>query len=360
MDKNIYTVIKASGSYLPKHIIKNEDFINTEFYEANGERINRDGKEIVKKLREITEIEERRYIDKQYLNSDMATFAAQNALDSSGIDKESLDYIIVAHNFGDVKHNNKEVDIVPTLASKVKCNLKIQNPYTIAYDLSFGCPGWVQAFIQADYYIKSGDAKRILVIGSETLSRVKDPYDRDSMIYSDGAGAVILEAVESNQPVGVLAHKTRTDAVNYAHLLKMGKSNNPNIDANQLYLKMNGRKLYVYAITNVPLLVKATIEKAGLDISDIDKVLIHQANAKMDYVMLEKLFELYGKKEIPKDIMPMVISKLGNSSVATIPTMYDMIMKDQLEGQQLQSGQNVVFVSVGAGMNINAIIYRVP
>ncbi len=360
MDKNIYTVIKASGSYLPKHVIKNEDFINTEFYEVNGDRINRDGKEIIKKLREITEIEERRYIDKQYLNSDMATFAAQNALDSSGIDKESLDYIIVAHNFGDVKHNNKDVDIVPSLASKVKFNLKIQNPYTIAYDLSFGCPGWVQAFIQADYYIKSGDAKRILVIGSETLSRVSDPHDRDSMIYSDGAGAVILEAVESNQPIGVLAHKTRTDAANYAHLLKMDESNNPDVDANQLYLKMNGRKLYIYAITNVPPLVKATIEKAGLGINDIGKVLIHQANAKMDYVMLERLFGLYGRKEIPKDIMPMVISKLGNSSVATIPTMYDRIMKGHVEGQQLQSGQNVVFVSVGAGMNINAVIYRVP
>ncbi len=360
MSNNIYTVIKASGSYLPKHIIKNEDFINRAFYEANGERINRDGKEIVEKLREITEIEERRYVDKQYLNSDMATFAAKNALDSSGIDKESLDYIIVAHNFGDVKHNNREVDIVPTLASKVKANLDIKNPYTVAYDLPFGCPGWVQAFIQADYYIKSGDAKRILVIGSETLSRVSDPHDRDSMIYSDGAGAVILEAVESNQPIGVLAHKTRTDAVNYAHLLKMDKSNNPDIDANQMYLKMNGRKLYVYAITNVPPLVKATIEKAGLDISDISKVLIHQANARMDYVMLERVFGLYGKKEIPKDIMPMTIKKLGNSSVATIPTMYDMIMRGHVKGQQLESGQNVVFVSVGAGMNINAVVYRVP
>ncbi len=360
MTKNIYTVIKGSGSYLPKHIIKNEDFINTKFYEANGEQILRDGKEIVEKLQEITEIEERRYIDKKYLNSDIATFAAQDALESSGIDKESLDYIIVAHNFGDVKHNNKEVDIVPTLASKVKFNLKIQNPYTIAYDLPFGCPGWVQAFIQADYYIKSGDAKRILVIGSETLSRVSDPNDRDSMIFSDGAGAVILEAVESDKPIGVLAHKTRTDTANYAHLLKMDKSNNSDIDANQLYLKMNGKKLYVYAITNVPPLVKATIEKAGLDINDIGKVLIHQANAKMDYVMLERLFKLYGKKDIPEDIMPMVISKLGNSSVATIPTMYDLIMKGKVKGQYLQSGQNIIFVSVGAGMNINAIIYKVP
>ncbi len=360
MSRQIYTVIKSSGSYIPKNVIKNEDFVNRDFYEINGEPMNRAGSEIVEKLREITGIEERRYIDNKYLNSDMATFAAQNALESSEIDKESLDYIIVAHNFGDVKHDNRDVDIVPTLASKVKCNLNIKNPYTVAYDLPFGCPGWVQAFIQADYYIKSGDAKRILIIGSETLSRVSDIYDRDSMIYSDGAGAVILEAVESDKPVGVLAHKARTDAVKYAHLLKMDKSNNPNIDSNKLYLKMNGRKLYIYAITTVPELVKFVISKAKLDIGDIDKVLIHQANAKMDDVMLEKLFALYGKKEIPKDIMPMTISKLGNNSVATIPVMYDMIMRGSVKGQKLQSGQNVVFVSVGAGMNVNAIVYRVP
>ncbi len=360
MNKNICTIITSSGSYLPKNVVRNEDFINHDFYEANGEKINREGREIVEKLREITEIEERRYIKPEYLNSDMATFAAQNALNSGNIDKESLDYIIVAHNFGDVKPDSKDVDIVPTLASRVKFNLKIKNPDTVAYDLPFGCPGWVQAFIQADYYIKSGDAKRILVIGSETLSRVSDMYDRDTMIYSDGAGAVVLEGVESEQKVGVLAHKTRTDAADYAYLLKMAKSNHANSDANKLFLKMNGRKLYVYAITKVPPLVKATIEKAGLDISDISKVLIHQANAKMDYVMLDRLFKLYGKTEIPEDIMPMSIAKLGNSSVATIPTLYDMVMKGQIEGQKLETGQNVVFVSVGAGMNVNAIVYRVP
>ncbi len=360
MNKKYCSIITASGSYLPKNIVKNEDFVNKEFYEANGERINKPGKDIVSKLQEITEITERRYLDDKYLNSDIATFAAQDAIDSSGVDKESFDYIIVAHNFGDVRHDNRQVDTVPAIASRVKYNLGIKNPFTVAYDLPFGCPGWVQAFIQADYYIKSGDAKRILVIGSETLSRVSDEYDRDSMIYSDGAGAVILEAAESEEPVGILAHKTRSDAVGYAYLLKMDKSNNPDVDSSKLFIKMNGRKLYIYAITTVPPLVKATIEKAGLDISDISKILIHQANAKMDYVMLEKVFGLYGIKNIPKDIMPMTISKLGNSSVATVPTIYDLIMKGKLDGHKLESGQNIVFVSVGAGMNVNAVVYRVP
>lgn len=117
-----------------------------------------------------------------------------------------MDYIIVAHNFGDVDANNKRSDFVPSIAARVKYKLEIENLYIVAYDLPFGCPGWLQGIIQADYYIKSGDAKRILVIGSEVLSRVCDPHDRDSMLYADGAGAVIIEAKENNVPVGILAY----------------------------------------------------------------------------------------------------------------------------------------------------------
>ena len=109
-----------------------------------------------------------------------------------------LDYILVAHNFGDVTEDNRRSDFVPTLAARVKHKLGIENPTTIAYDLPFGCPGWLQGVIQADYYLRSGDAKRVLVIGAETLSRVCDPHDRDSMIYADGAGAILLEARESD------------------------------------------------------------------------------------------------------------------------------------------------------------------
>src|SRR5690606_2262471 len=106
----------------------------------------------------------------------------------ANIDKETLDYIIVAHNFGDILKNNQKSDMVPTLAARVKHKLQIKNPYTVAYDLPFGCPGWLQGLIQADYYLKSGDAKRILIIGAETLSRISDPHDIDSMIFSDEIG----------------------------------------------------------------------------------------------------------------------------------------------------------------------------
>jgi 3-oxoacyl-[acyl-carrier-protein] synthase III len=358
MKKEIYSVITGSGSYLPAVVVKNSQFMESEFYEPTGEKIAKHNEEIVQKFKEITEIEERRYIEDGHVTSDMGYFAALEAIESAKIDKESLDYIIVAHNFGDVAYGSHKVDILPTLASRIKHKLGIVNPNAVAYDLPFGCPGWLQALIQADYYIKSGDSKRILVIGAETLSRISDPYDRDSMIYADGAGAVIVEAIESSEPVGILTHKTRTDTIDHAWLLKMGTSYNPLVSNGELFIKMNGRKLYEYAITTVPQLVKETLEKAGVLLDNIKKVLIHQANAKMDEVMLAKLFRLFGKKEIPKNIMPMTIAKLGNNSVATLPVLYDLIMKGKMPEHKLESGDHFIFTSVGAGMNVNAVIYK--
>lgn len=357
---SIYTVIKGSGSYLPDIIVKNQDFLSNNFINEKGEKIPKENCAIIQKFQEITEIEERRYLKPEFNTSDMAYFAAKAALEDSGIDPETLDYIIVAQNFGEILYNNRKTDILPTIASRVKHLLKIVNPNCVAYDLPFGCPGWVQGVIHADYFIKSGDAHRALVIGAETLSRIIDPHDIDSMIYSDGAGAVVLEGVESNKPIGVLCHKTRTDTITQAHLLKMDVSYNPEFKDDTLFLKMNGRKLYEYALNTVPVLMKQTIEKSGLDIKDISKVLIHQANAKMDEAILIRTLKLFGITEKPEGIMPMIISKMGNNSVATVPILYDMIAKNELNGYHFRSGDNLVFASVGAGMNVNAFVYKIP
>ena len=312
------------------------------------------------KFQEITDIAERRYVTDDQVTSDLALEAARQAVAAAGIDAETLDYLIVAHNFGDVRSDNRRSDFVPTLAARVKARLGIANPHCIAYDLPFGCPGWLQAVIQADYYLRSGDAKRALVIGAETLSRVSDPFDRDSMIYADGAGAVVLEAQVHAERVGILAHAVRSDTLEHSGLLWMGPSYRPEGSDNRLCLKMQGRKLYEYALTTVPGVVRQSLEKAGLTLTDVDKVLIHQANGKMDEAILKRLFKLYGLREIPAGIMPMTVSWLGNSSVATVPTLLDLLSKGQLEGHTLRSGDQVVFASVGAGMNINAMVYRCP
>ncbi|MFY9940934.1 MAG: ketoacyl-ACP synthase III [Desulfobacterales bacterium] len=348
-------IITGTGSYIPNLKIPNEHFMHHQFFNTDGTKISKSNIDIIKKLQDITCIKNRRYLEKKLNTSDIAYLAARDALE--GVDKEGLDSIIVAHNFGDVRADNRRSDMVPTIAARVKHKLGIENPYTVAFDIPFGCPGWLQGMIIGNYYIKSGDAKKILVIGAETLSRVSDPHDIDSMIYSDGAGATLVESTDEEN-VGILSHVTRSDTLKHAYLLKLEKSYNPDYGGNDLFMKMRGHEIYKYAIKLVPEVVKESLEKAGLNLTDVKKILIHQANEKMDEAILKRLFKLYGINTIPEDVMPMTISWLGNSSVATLPTLLDFLKRGQLENHRLERGDNIVFASVGAGMNINAMVYR--
>jgi 3-oxoacyl-[acyl-carrier-protein] synthase-3 len=355
-----YSVIIGSGSYIPTRSVFNKDFLNHTFFDQNGERLAKANELIIDQLEQITGILERKYVTDDLLTSDIAFLAGLEALSSSQTDPESLDYIIVAHNFGDISATNRKSEMVPALASRVKHKLDIKNPQTIAYDLPFGCAGWLQAVIQADFYIKSGCANKVLVIGAETLSRVCDPHDRDSMIYADGAGAVILGAVKSTVPVGILSHTSRTYADELTYALKMGPSFNAAYKCDQLFLKMNGRKIYEQVLKIVPGVIKESLLKAEIALEDVSKVLIHQANNKMDEAILKLLYELYDIKDSPVDVMPMTISWLGNSSVATLPTLYDLIAKGQMQKHQFNKNGILVFAAVGAGVNVNAVIYKLP
>jgi 3-oxoacyl-[acyl-carrier-protein] synthase-3 len=347
--------ITGTGSYIPDVIEKNENFHQHKFLNADGSIINSTNEVIIEKFKAITGIGERRYIDTSLNNSDIAFYAAQKAIKDANINQEELDYIIVAHNYGDIKHNVEQSDTVPSIASRVKHLLKIKNPKCVGYDMLFGCPGWIEATIQANAFIKSGIAKKCLVIGSETLSRVIDKHDRDSMIYSDGAGAVVLEA--SNNGSGILTHESATYALDEAHFIYFGETNNRDISDKRRYIKMYGRKIYEFALNHVPAAMKSCLDKSGIDIKDVKKILIHQANEKMDEAIVKRFYKLYGM-EMPDGIMPMTINKLGNSSVATVPTLYDMILKGKMNGHSINKGDIILFASVGAGMNINAIVYK--
>src|SRR5688572_11949054 len=202
------SLITGTGSYIPGLRIANAFFHDAEFFEADGKKMQRSNDTVIDKFTEITGIKERRYAQADQVASDLGFLAAREAIQDASIDKETIDYIIVAHNFGDVAHESNRVSIVPSLASKIKALLQIHNPDCVAYDLPFGCPGWVEGLVQANYFIRSGDARRCLVIGTETLSRVVDAHDRDSKIFSDGAGAVVIEASDSNTS-GILSHKTQ-------------------------------------------------------------------------------------------------------------------------------------------------------
>ncbi|MGM0545377.1 MAG: 3-oxoacyl-ACP synthase III family protein [Bacteroidota bacterium] len=360
MAHSLRSIITGTGSYIPPKKVSNEDFLDRTFLNADGSPFDKTNKEIIQKFEEITGIQERRYAADNVLASDMAAMAGKQALEDADLKPEQLDYIIVAHNFGDIRADNPVTDMVPSLASRVKQKLEIKNPGCVAYDLPFGCPGWVQGLIQSNYYLKSGDASSCLVIGTETLSRICDPNDRDSMIYADGAGATVLESHKTDDDIGILSHAARTDAKEEAYFLRMEPPFEPSSADAPIYMHMDGRKLYQYALTNVPDLVKVSLEKADRNFDDVHKVLIHQANAKMDAAILKRLGKLYSKESVSEDLMPMTISWLGNTSVATVPTLLDLILRNQMDGHQIESGDTLVLASVGAGMNINSVVYKAP
>jgi 3-oxoacyl-[acyl-carrier-protein] synthase III len=347
--------ITGSGSCIPSQNVTNADFLNHTFLNEDGSTFPQSNEIVASKFKEITGIEERRYASDDLQSSDLAFDAAQKAIESANIDPETLDYIIFAHNYGDVKKGAIQSDMVPSLATRVKYKLRIKNPKCVAYDMLFGCPGWVQGVIQASAFIKAGMAKKCLVIGAETLSRVVDIHDRDSMIYSDGAGATIIEA--TNDEGGILSHESATFSYDEANYLFFGNSFNKNNNPDVRYIKMHGRKIYEFALVNVPKAMKECLDNSGINILDVKKILIHQANEKMDEAIIQRFYKLYSLA-MPEGIMPMSIKNLGNSSVATIPTLYDLITRNQMENQQLNKGDVIMFASVGAGMNVNAIVYR--
>jgi 3-oxoacyl-[acyl-carrier-protein] synthase-3 len=349
--------ITGVGSYIPTEIEKNDAFHNHHFLNADGSSINNTNTVIVEKFEEITGIKERRYAKPEYNTSDISYFAAEKAIENAGIDREELDYIIMAHNFGDVTINTVQSDMVPCLAARVKHSLRIKNPKCVAYDLLFGCPGWIEGVIQAKAFINAGIAKKCLVIGSEMLSRVIDKHDRDSMIFSDGAGATVIEA-STDEEGGILAHETASFTYDEAYFLNFGKSNNKHLTEDTRYIKMNGRKIYEFALNEVPNAMKLCLEQSGESIDNLKKIIIHQANEKMDEAITKRFYRLY-KKQVPDGVMPMSIHKLGNSSVATIPTLYDLILQNELEGHHISKGDVIMFASVGAGMHINAMVYKV-
>jgi 3-oxoacyl-[acyl-carrier-protein] synthase-3 len=354
----MHTVITGTGSYIPPFIQKNSDFARHTFYAENQQPLDTPPEVVVEKFKSITGIEERRYTSDDMNASDIGALAAKAALDDSGADPETIDQVIVAHNFGNVIKHTIQMDAVPSLASHIKATLGIRNPNCVAYDILFGCPGWVQAMIQSDAYFKAGMAKKSLIIGTETLSRVIDMYDRDSMIFSDGAGAAVLEYRETGEAgPGILGSAVQTHSVDEVDYINMGHSYYPGSDPRIRYIKMKGRKVYEYAMKYVPQAMKLCMEKSGVDIKDLKKVFIHQANEKMDEGIIHRLYKLYGVPA-PENIMPMSIHWLGNSSVATVPTLYDLVRRKKVPGHDLHPGDIILFASVGAGMNVNAVCYR--
>jgi len=262
MAKNLCTVITGTGSYIPERVIPNSDFLSNEFYNPNGERITEPNSKTIEKFKEITGISERRYVEEGVFTSDMAYEAARECLNDADVDPEGVDYVVVAHNFGDVNEKGR-ISLVPSLSMKVKGKLGIKNRKTECYDIPFGCPGWLQGVVMVDKFFRKGLGKKALVIGAETLSRVSDPHDRDSMIYADGAGATLLQATESEEPVGILSSVVDCGDSSTYDIMWMGETYGPEKDG-RLYFKMRGHEVFKYGVKHVPRVVKESLDIAGL------------------------------------------------------------------------------------------------
>lgn len=350
--------ITGTGSYIPEVKVTNADFHQHEFYAADGTYLDRPPEEITRKFEEITGIRERRYAQNGENTSTLAYEAGRRALEDAGCASEEIDGIFVAHNFGDVEAGQHLPDLLPSMATRVKHYLGIQNPDCIAFDLLYGCPGWIQGVITAHHYLKAEAGKRYLIIGSETLSRNLDPYDRDAMIFSDGAGACILEQVNDGLTyTGVLSTVSQTYTQEEAYFLHHGKTYHPESSQPDRYVKMNGRRIFEFGLSHVPAAMKKALEKAQVPVEELHKVLIHQANAKMDEAIIKRFYKQY-RLPVAEGIMPMSIQELGNSSVATVPTLLDCLMHGKLDGHSAAPGDVLLLTSVGSGMALNALVYR--
>ncbi len=354
--KYLNVLFSGTGSYVPSRIVPNSEFASREFLVSENEKANGTPQEVVQKFEAITGIRERRYVDDNLVTSDMAAEACARALESAGIDKEEVNLLIVAQNFGDVRHGQGQGDQLPSLASKVKQKLDLKNPSCQAFDIIFGCPGWVQAVIVAEAMMRSGNLKHALVVGAESLSRVVDPSDRDSMIFADGAGATVLTAVWEKEKRGILHHEVLSHGGEDVDFLYMDHAYEHPDD--QKYIKMKGRKIYEYALKYVPEAMKTCMDGAGYSLEDLSRIVMHQANEKMEEQIAKRFVRLYGQRDFDKDLVPMTIDSLGNSSVATVPTLLDFLYKGEFDERKVKEGDLYLLASVGAGMNINAVLYK--
>ena len=205
-------IITGTGSQLADTVIDNSHFNNHVFYEKNGEMSAKGCAEFALKLETITGIRERRYIKDDEDSVDIMYNAAKKAIEDAGIQVDNLQGIIVAHNAGNMLTEGRGIHSVPNMAALLKNALKVDNHQCFAYDILFGCPGWLQAVVQAKQVLADDEnVQNILVVGIEVASRHLDPHDLDSMILADGCGACIVSKSTSGDN-GILSYTTYSHA----------------------------------------------------------------------------------------------------------------------------------------------------
>lgn len=368
------SIITATGRCIPEVIVDNADFADHLFYTKQKAPEAKPTSAIIRKFVERSGIGSRRYAAPGQVASDLGAIALRHALDTSGTDIHSIDLVIGASNYGDITADRHFCDLVPNLSTRIlhKAGYDgVRGGSVMARDVVGACPGWLDALMLADMEIQGGTARRVAVVGAETLSRVCDPHDKDSMLFADGAGAAIVEAIAGGRQEGILGWDRElityfdpkgSDVTDPSQYITMGPSHNPNHDQSRPYLHMIGPNVSQLAIRHVPRLIRRVLEQADVGLEDVAKFLLHQANKTLDQDMARAAG--VAERDLIERV-PITLDYLGNASLATIPIMLDLILRKELVNggryrHSLKPLDHVVFASVGAGMIVNALLYRMP
>jgi 3-oxoacyl-[acyl-carrier-protein] synthase III len=323
-----YSKIIGTGSYLPAQRVTNDDLaaqLATKGIETSDEWIvTRSG------------ISARHYAAPDENASDLAVNAARKALEAAGLEAEQIDLIIVATSTPDFYGS------FPSTACIVQNKLGMRNN-SAAFDMGAVCSGFVYAMATADAFIKAGNAKNVLVIGTEVFSRILDFDDRSTcVLFGDGAGAVVLTA--SAEP-GLLAVKLHADG-SHGDIL-CGPANPSNLAANQKFLYMDGPAVFKLAVSVLEKVANEALAQAQMPAAEIDWLIPHQANLRIMTGTARKL-------GMSAEKMVVTVHEHGNTSAASIPLALDVAVRDG----RIQPGHNVMMEGVGGGFTWGAVLAR--
>lgn len=320
--------IIGTGSFLPDDVVTNADL--EKIVDTSDEWI-----------RERTGIQERRIAPEGMTTSQMSTEAAKRALTAAGLTADDIDLIIVATLTPDMT--------VPSTACLVQANLKADR--AAAFDLSAGCSGFVYGAITAAGYISMGMYKHVLVIGAEVMSRVVNWKDRNTcVLFGDGAGAAVISTVPEGY--GILGMDMGADGRGGPSLMipASGYARIPDqkaIDEGLTFVHMDGKEVYKFAVKAMGKTVINALDMAGMDVSDLDFFIPHQANIRIIESSAHRL-------KLPEDKVFVNLPKYGNTSAASIPIALD----EAVRGNLVKRGENVALSGFGAGLTWAGLVMK--
>ncbi len=320
----IRAVVMGVGHYLPERLVPNSELET--LVETSDEWI-----------RSRSGIERRHFAAEGQTTSDLAIRAAQAALADAGMNAEDVDAIILATSTADLTF--------PSAATMVQAGLGMTRGF--AFDVQAVCAGFVYAMANANALILSGQAKRILVIGAETFSKLMDWSDRSTcVLFGDGAGAVLLEAVESDGTAadrGILSTDLHSDG-RFRDLLYVDGGVSTGTTG---YLRMQGKEVFRHAVEKLAETAHTALEKVGLTSGDVDWIVPHQANIRIIEATAKRM-------QVPMDRVVVTVQDHGNTSAASIPLALSV---GKARGQ-IKPGDLVVTEAIGGGLAWGSVVLR--